>query len=221
MSLLEGAWAVVTAILGGGSFEISAALREPGAYLLGPPVVLIGAYLILLLFRKFPWMDRHFERSAMIAIYLTIAMIICVEVVRRFVFQVQAPWSTTLPPYLFLLMAWTGCAANVRTRSHLSFSEFRSAFPRPLQLSCLLLDTVLWLTFSVIVVITTLRQTANSASNFQILPGTDSVMQWWFYAFVSVTWIVLSARVLENFHEDIRRYRSGAPLTQTAIIGEG
>tara|TARA_B100000780_G_scaffold64931_1_gene42573 strand:- start:2031 stop:2702 length:672 start_codon:yes stop_codon:yes gene_type:complete len=218
-SLIEGTWAIIAALSSGDSWMISDALRNPAAYLLGIPVVICGGYLFLLLLKQIPFMDKYFERTVLVGLYLTIATVIFVEVIRRFVFQVQAPWSTTLPPYLFLIMTWVACAANVKTRSHLSFSEFRNFMPRKMQFGCLCLDTILWLTFSVVVVTTTFRQAANSASNFQILLGTDNVLQWWFYIFVPISWLLLSARVLENFSEDIKKLKSGAPLLEQSAIG--
>jgi TRAP-type C4-dicarboxylate transport system permease small subunit len=145
----------------------------------------------------------------MFFIYLTIAMIIFVEVIRRFFFNVQAPWSTTLPPYLFLLLTWIGCAYNVKLRAHLSFGEVRAMMPPGGKLALCILDAVLWYVMAVIVMVATLRLTANSAANFQILLGTDDVMRWWFYICVPVAWLVLYARVIENLVEDVRKYREG------------
>ncbi len=151
--------------------------------------------------------------------YLIIAGIIFVEVFRRFVLNQQAPWSTTLPPFLFLIMTWFGCAFNVKLRTHLSFAEFRTNLPRFGQLLCLLLDAALWLTFCWIVVVTSAKVTANSAANFQILLGTDHTLQWWFLATVPLAFTLMAGRVLENLIDDVRNYRSGKPLIEQAVIG--
>lgn len=220
-SLSEGVGAIFDAILSGDSWMFAESLNHSAAYVVGGFVVLVGGFLVLKLLQAVPFLDKHLERTVLITSYLVIAMVIFVEVIRRFVFQVQAPWSTTLPPYLFLIMTWVGCAYNTRLRSHLSFSEFRAGMPRVGQMFCVSLDAVLWLTFSLIVIVTTMKQTANSASNFQILLGTDNVMQWWFYACVPASWLILSARVIENFMDDVRRFRSGEPvIQQTAMISD-
>ena len=220
--LFEGLGLLLSAFATMDSFAIASALESPeayvAAYVLGALVVVVGGYLLMLLLRAIPFLDRNLERSVLVVTYLSIAGIIFVEVIRRFVFQVQAPWSTTLPPFLFLIMTWVGCTYNVKLRTHLSFSELRSNLPRPAQFACLCLDAVLWLVFSWIVIVTTVKQTANSASNFQILLGTDDVMQWWFYAAVPIAWLLLCSRVMENFFEDLERYRTGEPLIQTSAI---
>ncbi len=116
-------------------------------------------------------------------------------------------------------MTWFGCSYNVRLRTHLAFSELRANLPRLGQLICLCMDAVLWLVFCWVVVVTSTRVTANAAANFQIMLGTDDVLQWWFLATVPLSFIILAARVLENLIEDFARYRSGAPVVEQAVIG--
>ncbi|MEM7777812.1 MAG: TRAP transporter small permease subunit [Pseudomonadota bacterium] len=217
--VIGGLGAVFAALWSADSFEFAEAFQGPPAYIFGTALALIGGYLTMLILRAVPLLDKYFEKTILVSIYLTISAIIFVEVIRRFVFQVQAPWSTTLPPYLFLIMTWVGCAYNTRLRAHLRFTEVRANLPRLGQLMCMTLDAVLWLTFSVIVIVTTLKQTANSASNFQILLGTDNVMQWWFYICVPLSWMLLSGRVIENVIDDFRRYRSGEEMMVTGTLG--
>ncbi|MBC6404300.1 MAG: TRAP transporter small permease subunit [Rhodospirillales bacterium] len=210
---------VLLAVTSGDAWEISQSLSSSGAWSLALMVTLIGGGLVLLVYRLVPFIDRHLERTVMVWSYLIIAGIIFVEVFRRFALNQQAPWSTTLPPFLFLIMTWFGCAYNVRLRTHLSFSEFRTNLPRFGQMLCLTLDAVLWLVFCWIVIATSAKVTANSAANFQILLGTDNTLQWWFLATVPIAFTLMAARVLENFLEDLRNFRRGERLIQQAVIG--
>lgn len=202
------------------SFEISNALKSNGAWVVGTLITLIGAVAVLAIYKVSPFIDRHLERSIMVWSYLAIAFIIFWGVIDRFVFQNQQPWSTTIPPLLFMIMAWFGCSYNVRLRTHLSFSEFRGRMGRSAQFFCLMLDACLWLIFCIMIVTTTLRVTANSASNFQIVLGTDDMMQWWFIATVPLAFVMMAARVLQNILDDLDNLRSGEPLIQQAVIGE-
>jgi len=157
----------------------------------------------------------------MIASYLMIAFIIFWGVVDRFVFSNQQPWSTTIPPLLFMIMAWFGCTYNVKLRSHLSFTEFRGRMGRTGQLLCLCLDSALWMGFVVIVIVTTCRAAALSAANFQIVLGTDNTMQWWFLITAPLAFLLMGARVIENFQEDLQNYREGNEMLKKAVIGGG
>ncbi|MCC5955265.1 MAG: TRAP transporter small permease subunit [Natronohydrobacter sp.] len=207
--VLTGVIAIWDALMAGRPRGISRAFRDPSFYWVIGFAVLPLSFVIMLVFRRVKLLDRYLEPTAMFFIYMAIAMIIFVEVIRRFVFNVQAAWSTTLPPYLFLLLTWIGCAYNVKLRAHLSFGEVRAMMPPKAKLAMSFLDAILWYVMAVIVVVATLRLTANSASNFQLLLGTDHVMRWWFYICVPASWLILYARVLENLLADIRSYRVG------------
>lgn len=219
MELLSEVGEIFAALFSNDAWRMSQSFRTDGMWLAGLIFTLGAAAIVLCIYKLVPLIDRHFERTVMVWSYLLIAAVIFVEVFRRFVLNQQAPWSTTLPPFLFLIMTWFGCAYNVRLRTHLAFAEFRTAMPRAGQLAMLCLDAVLWLTFCWIVVVTSTRVAANSAANFQILLGTDNVLQWWFLVTVPLAFILLAARVLENLLEDFANYRAGRPLIEQAVIG--
>jgi|AntRauTorckE5430_2_1112549.scaffolds.fasta_scaffold00633_2 TRAP-type C4-dicarboxylate transport system permease small subunit len=216
----EGTGEILSAMSAGDSWMLSEAMRAPAIWPLGLIAMMLTAMLILVIFRLVPWTERNLDKTIMVVSYLLIGGIIFVEVIRRFVFSVQAPWSTTLPPFLFLIMTYFGCSYNVKLRTHLAFAEFRTSMPRTGQMGCLILDAVLWIGFSWVVVVTSSKVVANSAANFQIMLGTDGVMQWWFMLSVPIAFTMLVARVLENLLEDLANFRNGnALITQTVIGG--
>ncbi|MEP3633520.1 MAG: TRAP transporter small permease subunit [Shimia thalassica] len=219
MALWSDVGTIFSAFASLDSYEIRNSLKPDAAWVFGTMATAVLGLVMMWIYKVVPWLDRHLERSIMVYSYLAIAFIIFWGVIDRFVFSNQQPWSTTIPPLLFMIMAWFGAAFNVRLRTHLSFAEFRTAMPRTGQLACLTLDAVLWFIFAVIVVVTTTRATALSASNFQIVLGTDNTMQWWFLITVPFSAILMTARVFENFADDIRNYRDGNPMIKQAVIG--
>lgn len=219
MSIWAEAADVAASLMTLDAFEMQQAFRKNGTWLVFGPLTAIGAVLVLWIYKMVPWLDRHLERTIVVYTYMAIAAIIFFGVIQRFVLSGQPPWSTTIPPLLFMIMAWFGCSFNVRLRSHLSFSEFRSNMNRTMQLGCLMLDAILWFGFCVIVVTTTARVTVNSISNFQIVLGTDNVMQWWFIITMPIAFILMAGRVLENTIEDLHKYRTGKPMIEQAVIG--
>ncbi|NOC46676.1 MULTISPECIES: TRAP transporter small permease [unclassified Ruegeria] len=219
MSLWADIGAIFSAFLSQDSFEIQLALESDAAWIVGAIVAAIGGLLVMLIYRMVPLIERHLERSVMVYSYLAIALIIFWGVIDRFVFNDQEPWSTTIPPLLFMVMAWFGASYNVRLRTHLSFSEFRTAMPRGGQLACLFLDAVLWFIFAVIVIVTTSRLVALSASNFQIVLGTDNIMQWWFLLAAPLSFFLMVGRVFQNLADDLHNWKTGEPLIKQAVIG--
>ena len=211
--------AIFSAVLSNDAWMISEALKTDAAWVLGAFATLLGGAFFVMLYRHLPWIERKFESTVMVSTYLLIGAIIFVEVFRRFVLNVQAPWSTTLPPFLFLIMTWAGCAYNVKLRTHLAFAEFRANMPRGLQFLCLSLDAVLWIVVAWIVIVTPTQVAENSAANFQIMLGTDNVLQWWFLISVPLSFVLIAARAMENWLDDLRNLRTGATLLSPVAIG--
>lgn len=219
MSYFEDIGAILSAVFAQDAWALRSAMKAEAAWVLGFLVAVIGGWAIAMIYKRVPLLDRHLERTFMVVSYLAIALIIFWGVVDRFIFSNQQPWSTTIPPLLFMIMAWFGATYNVRLRSHLSFSEFRSRMGRSAQMACLCLDNVLWMAFSIIVIVTTARAAVLSASNFQIVLGTDNVMQWWFLVTAPFAFLLMAARVVENVLEDFENYRNGQELIQQTVIG--
>lgn len=167
------------------------------------------------------WLDENIEKSVMLVAYLTMAAIIFVEVIRRFVFQLQAPWSTSIPIYLFLWVTWLGAAYNVKIRIHLSFTEVRLRLPYHAQFGCLVLDAVCWIGFALMVIYFTVEQVQLVKMNFAIVQGTDDIMQWWFYVITPLAWALIIFRALQNLWEDWCTYRRGEPFKLVnSVVGE-
>lgn len=217
--IMSGVSAILQALFAGESWALSQAVREPALFWLVGVVLLPAAFVVMLVFRKVKLLDRYFEPTAMFFMYMAMAMIIFVEVIRRFFFNVQAPWSTSLPAYLFLLLTWVGCAYNVKLRTHLSFGEVRAMMPPAAKLALSFLDAFLWYVMAVVVMVATLRLTVSSAANFQLLLGTNDIMRWWFYICVPIAWLILYARVIENLIEDVRNYREDREFGLTSELG--
>ncbi len=220
MEVIAGMGEIISALLENDSFMLQDALRgNPGIWPLGLILTLVGGFVVALIYRAVPLIERHLEPTIMVASYLAIGYIIFAGVVQRFFLSGQPPWSTTLPPFLFLIMTWVGCSYNVKLRTHLAFAEFRKSMPRFFQLVLLLLDAALWIGFAWIVVVTTLQETVRAAANFAIMLGTDNVMQWWFLISVPIAFILLTARVMENIVQDLRKFREGDEMIEAAVIG--
>lgn len=219
MSILADIGNIFSALASRDSFEIRNALKADAAWYLGAITTLLGGFIVMHIYRAVPFIERHLERTIMVWSYLAIAAIIFWGVIDRFIFSNQQPWSTTIPPLLFMIMAWYGASYNVRVRTHLSFSEFRTRLPRAGQMACLIMDAVLWMVFAIILVVTTSRVVALSAFNFQIVLGTDNTMTWWFLITAPFAFILLSARVWQNLMDDLRAWKNNEPLIKQAVIG--
>lgn len=219
MSIWSEAAAVLPALFSGSAWEMRDAFYTDGMWIFCFFLTLLAGVLAHYFYKFLPFMDRHLERGIAVVTYLMIAAIVCWGVIDRFVFQHQWSGSTTVPPFLFMIMAWFGCSYNVRLRTHLNFSEFRTKMSRNGQIATLFMDTVLWFGFCWIAITTSMRFTAYSADNFQLVDGVDDTMKWWFYITIPIAFMLMAGRVVGNWLEDWNNYRSGGPIIKQAVIG--
>ena len=168
----------------------------------------------------FKWLDENIEKAIIMTSYPLMAMIICVEVVRRFVMNQQVPWSTSIPVLLFLWVTWFGASYNVKERTHLKMSEVRERLPYNAQFFCLILDALAWIVFAIIVIYYTYEQTYLAYDNFAIVEGTDNVMQWWFYTATPIAWSLIIYRVLQNLWADYTMFKNKQPFEHQASLLE-
>ena len=169
----------------------------------------------------FKLLDDNIEKSIILVSYVLMTAIIFVEVIRRFAFGQQAPWSSTIPIYLFLWVTWIGCSYNCKKRNHLRFEEFRMRLPYKGQFFCLVIDHLVWIGFAILVMYFSLQQVQLSYENFAIVQGTDDVMQWWFYMATPIGFGLVIYRVSRNLIDDIRRFTKGEPMPIKATEAAG
>lgn len=219
MSLLSEALAIIPAVFADNPFGMRSAFDKNGMWLFCFVLTLVVGIFAHLMYKFIPFLERHLERGISVAAYIVIAGIICWGVIDRFVFSSQWAGSTTVPPFLFMVMAWFACSYNVKLRTHLSFNEFRTKMPPAGQMATLTMDAALWLIFCWIAITTSLRFTALSIANFQLVDGVDDVMKWWFYITVPIAFGLMSGRVIGNWLEDWGNFRSGNQIIKQAVIG--
>lgn len=172
-----------------------------------------------MLLKTLAWLDRNVEKTIIVTSYSVMASIVFIEVIRRFMFKVQAPWSTSLPVYMFLFVAWLGAAYNVKTRTHLSFSELRWKLPYKGQFFTQILDALCWYIFSIIVIYYSIEQVCLAYDNSAIVYGTDDLMQWYFFSVTPISWCLIIIRATQNLFSDIQKYNSKRPFKEDTSLG--
>ena len=121
--IFAGMGEILAAFAQNDSWMLSQALRTPGAWGLGLFAMLAGGGLVYVLYRYVPFLERRLESWVMVISYLTIGGIIFFGVIQRFVPDLLGidpravprwlqpwPWTTTIPPFLFLIMTWLAAA---------------------------------------------------------------------------------------------------------------
>ena len=90
-------------------------------------ILVVFGSILMIMFEPTP------ERTIVIYCYIIMASIIFIGVIQRFVFSVQVPWSTTIPPLLLMIMVWFGPTFQRATACHVSMIDatYLKAHPLP------------------------------------------------------------------------------------------
>ena len=174
---------------------------------------------MLLLKRIFRFLDDNIEKAIIISAYFMMAAIIFVEVIKRFFFHIQAPWSTQIPIYLFLILAWIGASYNAKVRTHLRFEALRATMGPKMRYLCAVVDYVAWITLAVIVMHVTAEQVQINRDNFSMVLGTE-IMTWYFIAVTPLGWALIFFSVTKNLVDDTRIFLTEMKGTLPPAGGE-
>jgi TRAP-type C4-dicarboxylate transport system permease small subunit len=167
------------------------------------------------------WLNENLEPVVMNCCYVTMIILVFLQVVLRFGFESQISWGTSVAIYMFIWVAWMGASYNVRKRSHLTFGVIRGSLPYKAQFACLLMDAFLWVSMSAVVIYFSIAQVQALKDNFAFVPGSFDMMQWWFYTISPIGWGLIIFRALQNLWEDVRTFQRGEPFVLSGgIISE-
>ena len=164
--------------------------------------------------------DNAIEPVLMVFFYTCRALIISVEVARRYFLGEQTQWGSVVSIYCFIWLSWLGCAYHVKHRTHLRFGELRRRFPRPLKAICYVLDDVIWLVLAWIVVDSAMNliETQNRLGN--VIEGTVSVPLSLATAAVPVGWVLITVRSIQDIFSVIGDLRHGRPLERSLVSAD-
>ena len=157
--------------------------------------------------RVLKYLDDNIERVIIIISYFMMAAIIFEEVIKRFFFKTQAPWSVQIPIYLFLILAWIGASYNAKVRSHLRFEALRADMGPKMRYLCEVIDYIAWVVLSVVVIWVTVEQVQINRDNFSMVLGTE-IMTWYFIAVTPLGWALILFRVTQNLIQDTKHFLS-------------
>jgi len=166
--------------------------------------------------RKLPewvhFLDRNIENIIIFPMYLSMMLIMAIDVVRRNLWKTQWPWGIYTCILLFVWFSWLGCSYNVKHRSHLRLSSVRDRLPRKAQFALLMLDYSLWVVYSGICIYFTWYQIEKLKSMEALVYGSEWLPMWIVPAAIPVSLGLLLFRVGQCAYEDIKAIRTGAPL---------
>ncbi|MFD2741623.1 TRAP transporter small permease [Sulfitobacter aestuarii] len=147
------------------------------------------------------------ERFAMLWLYAFIALVIVIEVLRRFVFDYSSIWGEEAARYAFVYLVWIGAAVGVRNRSHISFTLLADILPpRPATVLSMFGHLAI-LGFAIFACYWSVEPLLISLEFGSVSEGLR-LSRAWFLAAVPIGFTLVLLRTCGNLVDDVRAFRA-------------
>lgn len=159
------------------------------------------------------FIDKNFERWALLVFYTLLVVTMAVEVLRRELFAYSSIWGEEVVRYAFIYLVWIGAAAAVRDRAHIRIDVlYHYVSPRTKALLYILGDIVM--TIVALFALYWSFETVSVAWKFQSVSHGLRVPMVWFLMAVPVGFSLMLYRLARSFMRDIADLRAGNPVNE-------
>ncbi|MCG8485741.1 MAG: TRAP transporter small permease [Clostridia bacterium] len=98
-------------------------------------------------------LDQYIEEVPTAILMALMSIIIVVQVFMRYVMQSSLSWSEELARYLFIYIIYLGVSQAVKEDRHIRVEAFISIFPNKVQKVIKIISDILFLVFTIIVIV--------------------------------------------------------------------
>jgi TRAP-type C4-dicarboxylate transport system permease small subunit len=158
------------------------------------------------------WFDQNIENALIFPMYFIMMAIMAIGVVQRLFFRTSFHWAVYICIGLFVWFSWLGCSWNVKERSHLRLSSFRTKMPRRVQFGLLMLDYILWIAFGIIASYFSVIQIIRLHDVGALIYGTETIPKWVVPLCIPASFSILIFRVIQCAIQDIKDFKRNEPL---------
>lgn len=146
-----------------------------------------------------------FEDNVAAALLGLLLVVMCWQVLTRYVLGTPSDWSEEAARYLYVYVVFLGTSAGISNRSHVSIAYFTDILPPGARLAASLLVDVLILAFLAIMVWWGIKATLR---NVDIPLAVTQVSYAWVYVVIPLTSVTMIVRTVLLMRSDIVRYRA-------------
>lgn len=143
------------------------------------------------------WFDAHFEDFLAGIFYGYMAIVIAVEVARRYLFNASSSWAEETAVYAFIWLAYLSASSAVRDRAHLSFNLLERLLPPKADKVVKLLSDGCFFALALLIVYTSMPTVLTHLKYNQLMLGVDLPMVL-ASAAVPVGWSLVMLRIVQR-----------------------
>lgn len=155
------------------------------------------------------WLDKYFEEALMVALLATIAVVMLLQVIMRYVFSASLSWAEELTRYCFIYSAFLGLGYCVRNNKMLKVDIIMTVLPKAAQVALDLVGKVVTLVFFAYLCYGTLGVVAMSRAGRLVSPAMELPM-YIIYLSTTIGFTIATLRQAQDLYRTVRAMAGAA-----------
>jgi TRAP-type C4-dicarboxylate transport system permease small subunit len=163
------------------------------------------------------WLDNYLEMSIGVVLILAVSVILSIQVFMRYVMGSSLSWSEELSRYMFIWLIYLGISYGAKVMRHIKIDAGLYMFPKSLRPKIVILGDVVFLVFSVTVVIYSSKLVERQMMLDQTSPAMGIPM-WFVYLAPAVGFGLTAIREIQTIIYRIKRLRDPAAADEDPAV---
>lgn len=169
--------------------------------------------------RALKWLDEYLEYWLQFALYMYFALIIVVEVIRRYFLGGATTWGEETALYAFVWMSYIAMARGVKKRAHLCVDLIRVRMNRTQLFCSFMLGDVCFIILATTVIYFSFPMLEMNLRYGQEMLGVELPMIL-ATASIPTAWALVLFRVIQRMLTTIAAFRRGDRISLSAEVSE-
>ena len=163
------------------------------------------------------WLDNYLEMSIGVVLILAVSVILSIQVFMRYVMGSSLSWSEELSRYMFIWLIYLGISYGAKVMRQIKIDAGLYMFPKSLRPKIVILGDVVFLVFSVTVVIYSSKLVERQMMLDQTSPAMGIPM-WFVYLAPTVGFGLTAIREIQTIIYRIKRLRDPAAADEDPAV---
>ncbi|MDD6318069.1 MAG: TRAP transporter small permease [Succinatimonas hippei] len=153
------------------------------------------------------WIDDYLEMAIGICLILTISVVLSIQVFMRYVVHESLSWSEELSRYMFIWLIYLGISYGAKVMRHIKIDAGLYMFPKRTRPYIVICGDLIFLIFSIVVVIYSLKLVNRQIKLEQVSPAIGIPM-YLVYLAPAVGFFLTSIREVQTIIYRIKKLKS-------------
>lgn len=160
------------------------------------------------------YLDESIEEILLVFLLSSTSILTFLQVIMRYIAKSPLSWSEELSRYMFIWLIYIGVSYGVKKSAHIKVDFLMNIFPRPIRKFVLIISDIIFMGFSLFIVVTGYQVATKILSLGQKSPALGLQMGYVYFATV-VGFGLTFIRLLQQFRKHI------TPGDETIELGHG